>query len=85
MKPSYVITRNNEIKIIVANEMQDSLATMFHFGAKARILLIVAEEIAISLATCKSTLAELALDVFDSSCELLFADQCHDVCDTQTV
>ena len=65
--------------------MQDSLATMVHFGAKARILLIVAEEIAISLATCKSMLAELALDVFDSSCELLFADQCHDVCDTETV
>ena len=60
------------------------MATMVHFGAKARILLIVAEEIAISLATCKSMLAELALDVFDSACELLLADQGNDVCDAES-
>ena len=29
-------------------------------------------------------LAELALDVFDSAGELLLADECHDVCDTQS-
>lgn len=30
-------------------------------------------------------LAELALDVFDSAGEFLFADQCHDVGDAETV
>ena len=32
----------------------------------------------------KVNLAELALDVFNSACELLFADQGNDVCDTQS-
>ena len=59
------------------------MATMIHFGAKARILLVVAEENGISLATC--CLAKFALDVFDSAGEFLFADQCHDVGDAETV